>query len=348
MPARIRIGLVGAGAFTTNRMLPGLQKLDDVEVTAIANRRRSTAEKVADQFGIPEVADDFNQVIENPNVDAVLIGTPPYLHKEATLAALQAGKHVLCQTRIATTAAEAREMEEQARRAAMRGIRSMLVPPAPWYRGSRYIDHLIESGFLGQLRHVMAFNMNDSFADPNTPLSAGRNDRDVYGPFNAAQLGLTYDVIVRWTGFARSVVAQRATFTEERPITPDGPIARVPFPDEATVVAETERHVVAMVLMNYAAHFASSRIELYGSEGTLVYSQRGDTIIGGRAGESELKPMPIPAEYDNPWLVEDEFIRLVRGEIEQPSFTFRDGVRGMEYLEAAYYAATEGRRVALP
>lgn len=348
MPARIRVGLIGAGAFTTNRMLPSLQKLPDVEVTTIANRRRSTAEKVADQFGIPDVVDDYSQVIASPNVDAVLIGTPPYLHKEATLAAFAGGKHVLCQTRIATTAAEAREMEEHARWANAAGIRSMLVPPAPWYRGSRYIDYLLESGFLGQLRHVMAFNMNDSFANPNTPLSVGRNDRDVYGPFNAAQLGLTYDVIARWTGYARSVVAQRATFTEERPLTPDGPIARVPFPDQVAVVAETERRAVAMVVMNYSAYFASSRIELYGSNGTVVYSQRGDTIIGGRAGDSELKPMPIPAEHDNPWLVEEEFARLVRGEIDEPSFTFRDGVRGMEYLEAAYYAAVEGRRVALP
>ncbi|HTE85964.1 MAG TPA: Gfo/Idh/MocA family oxidoreductase [Dehalococcoidia bacterium] len=348
MPARIRIGLIGAGAFTTNRMLPNLQKLPDVEVTTIANRRRSTAEKVADQFGIPEVADDFTQVIASPNVDAVLIGTPPYLHKEATLAALEAGKHVLCQTRISTSAAEAREMEGRARGARARGVRTMLVPPAPWYRGSRFVDHLMESGFLGRLRHVMAFNMNASFADPQTPLSAGRNDRDVYGPFNAAQLGLTYDVIARWAGYARSVVAQRATFTEERPLTPDGPIARVPFPDEVTVVAETERRAVAMVLMNYASHFSDSRIELYGSEGTVIYRQKGDAILAGRAGDAELKPLPIPDEYDNPWRIEAEFMQLVRGEIEEPSFSFRDGVRSMEYLEAAYYAATEGRRVALP
>jgi predicted dehydrogenase len=348
MPASVRIGLIGAGAFTTNRMLPNFQNSADVEVTAIANRRRSTAEKVADQFGIPNVVDDYRQVIASPNVDAVLIGTPPYLHKEATIAALEAGKHVLCQTRIATTADEAREMEEYARRARARGVISMLVPPAPWYRGGRYIDHLLESGYLGDLRQVMAFNMNASFADPSTPLSAGRSDRDIYGPFNAAQLGLTQDVIERWTGRARSVVAQRATFTEQRPATPDGPIARVPFPDEVTTIAETDRHVVATVVLNYAVYFGTSRIELYGSGGTAVYFQQGDVIMGARAGEKQLQQLTVPDEFDNPWLIEEEFIRLVRGEIEEPSFTFRDGVHNMEFLEAAYYAAIEGRRVALP
>jgi predicted dehydrogenase len=348
MAASVRIGLIGAGAFTTNRMLPNFQKQADVEVTAIANRRRLTAEKVADQFGIPNVVDDYRQVIESANVDAVLIGTPPYLHKEATIAALEAGKHVLCQTRIATTAAEAREMDEHARQARARGVRSMLVPPAPWYRGSRYIEHLIDSAYFGDLRHVMAFNMNASFADPSTPLSAGRNDRDIYGPFNAAQLGLTQDVIERWTGRARSVIAQRATFTEQRPVTPDGPVARVPFPDEVTVIAETERRVVAMVVLDYAVHFASSRIELYGSRGTAVYYQQGDVIMVAQSGEKQLQQMTIPEEYDNPWRIEEEFVRLIRDEIEEPSFTFRDGVHNMEYLEAAYYASVEGRRVALP
>jgi predicted dehydrogenase len=61
-----------------------------------------------------------------------------------------------------------------------------------------------------------------------------------------------------------------------------------------------------------------------------------------------LVPLAIPPEFDNPWRVEEEFVQLVRGEIDEPSFTFDDGVVNMEYLEAAYYAATEGRRVALP
>ena len=58
--------------------------------------------------------------------------------------------------------------------------------------------------------------------------------------------------------------------------------------------------------------------------------------------------LPIPPEHDDPWRVEEEFIRLVRGEIETPSFTFQDGVKSMEYLEAAYYSAVEGRRIDLP
>lgn len=239
-------------------------------------------------------------------------------------------------------------MHDAAQKARARGVRTMLVPPAPFYRGSRFVDHLLKSGFLGRLRHVQAFNVNASFADPSTPLTVGRNDLDLYGPFNAGQLGLTYDVMTRWTGHATSVIAQRATFTPERPLTPEGPMAKAPYPEEVTVIAETESGAVAMNLINWSIHFAESRIELYGAEGTVVYRLRGDTILAARAGEPELQPVAIPPEHDNPWLVEDQFVRLIRGEIDEPSFTFWDGVRNMDYLEAAYYAATEGRRVELP
>ena len=348
MPEKVRIGIIGAGNFTTSRLLPGFQKLPNVEVTVVANRRKESSERVATQFEIPEIAEDFRGVIESPHVDAVLIGTAPYLHKEATLAAFAAGKHVLCQTRVATSAAEARDMAEGADQAKTRGIHGMLIPPAPFYRGSRFVRHLIDTGYLGNLHHVLGFNMSAAFADPKAPLSGGRNDLELYGPFNAMQLGLSYDVLSRWTGHATSVVSQRAQFVRERPLTADGPIAENPYPDEVTVIAETTGGAITMNLVNYSVLFGVTRAELYGDQGTVVYFSRGDVIMAGQRGEESLKAMPIPADQDNPWQVEEEFIRLARGEIAEPSFTFWDGVKNMEYLEAAYYSGIEGRRVDLP
>jgi hypothetical protein len=209
------------------------------------------------------------------------------------------------------------------------------------------VQHLVDSGFVGALRQVIGFNMNASFADPTQPLTAGRNDLALYGRFNAMQLGLSYDVMRRWTGDATSLVAQRASFVPRRPLTPGGPLADNPYPDAVTVVAETTGGATMINMLNYSVHFADSRIELFGEGGTLVYRQRGDAIAGAHVGDAELHALPIPAEYDNPWQVEEEFARLVRGEIDEPSFSFTDGVVNMEYLEAAYYAGTEGRRVTL-
>jgi predicted dehydrogenase len=347
MADRVRIGVVGAGNFSLNRMLPNLARLPEAELTAVANRSLQSGEAVAERFGIPHVMPDWRAVVDAPDVDAVFIGTPPSAHLDITLAALAAGKHVLCQTRIATSAADARTMLAEAKAARSRGVHTMLVPPAPWYRGSRFIAHLIDSGYLGQLRQVLGYNLNASFADPTTPLSAGRNDLDLYGPFNAMQLGLSYDVMRRWTGDATSLVAHRSTFVPQRPLTPDGPLVDNPYPDAVTVVAETTRATEAVNILNYSIRFGDSRMELYGERGTLIYRQRGDSILGARQGDEQLQPLSIPPELDQPWQVEEEFVRLVRGEVEEPSFTFADGVANMDYLEAAYYAATEGRRVVL-
>jgi predicted dehydrogenase len=182
-------------------------------------------------------------------------------------------------------------------------------------------------------------------ADPQTPLSVGRNDLELYGRFNAAQLGLMYDVMLPWTGHATRLVAQRATFVAERPVSPGGPLAQAPYPEEVTVIAETQSGAVQLNVLNWAAYFGESRIELYGDAGTIVYKQRGDAILAGRKGDEQLQPLPIPPEHDSPWLVEDEFVRLVRGELKEPSFSFWDGVKNMQYLEAAYYSALEGRWV---
>jgi predicted dehydrogenase len=342
MPETVRIGVMGAGGWTVSRILPGFQKVANCEVTTVANRRRENAEKVAAQFGIPNVKDSWREVIESSDVDAVLIGTPPSTHREMTLAALAAGKHVLCQTRIATSADEAREMKAAADEALGRGVRSMLVPPGPFYRARRFIEHLVKSGYLGRVTHVQAFNMNGSMADPTTPLSVGRNEIELYGKYNAAQLGLTYDVMTPWVGHATRVLGQRATFVEQRPETPGGPLMKAPYPEEVTVISETESGAVVMNVLNWAARFGESRIELYGDKGTVVYKQRGDVLLAGQEGDEGLKELPIPPELDGQWLVEEEFVRLVIGEVSEPSFRFEDGVRNMEYLEAAYNSAMQG------
>src|SRR5262245_15511378 len=98
MAELIRVGLVGAGGYTTGRILPGFQKAAGCEVTTVANSTSASSERVADAFGISHVAEGWQDVVASPEVDAVFIGTPPNLHMEVVLAALAAGKHVLCQT----------------------------------------------------------------------------------------------------------------------------------------------------------------------------------------------------------------------------------------------------------
>lgn len=106
----IKVGIVGAGGNTRKHHIPKLQAQAGVEVVTVANRSRRSAGKVAREFGIPAVADHWQDVVQDPELDAVCIGTWPYLHAPITIAALEAGKHVLCEARMAMNAAEAQTM----------------------------------------------------------------------------------------------------------------------------------------------------------------------------------------------------------------------------------------------
>ena len=111
----IRVGIVGAGANTRLRHIPGLRAIENVEIISVANRSRESGERVAKEFGIPNVYDHWLELVEADDTDAICIGTWPYLHCPVTLAALENEKHVLCEARMAMNAAEAHAMLEEAR-----------------------------------------------------------------------------------------------------------------------------------------------------------------------------------------------------------------------------------------
>src|SRR5215813_14247239 len=106
----IRIGVVGAGGNTRLHHIPKLKKIAGVEIAAVANRSRASSERVAQEFGIPRVHDKWQDLVKDPGIDAVVIGTWPYMHCPITLAALDAGKHVLTEARLAMNSKEARQM----------------------------------------------------------------------------------------------------------------------------------------------------------------------------------------------------------------------------------------------
>ncbi|GIX06766.1 MAG: hypothetical protein KatS3mg115_1169 [Candidatus Poribacteria bacterium] len=91
----VRIGIIGAGANTRNRHIPELLAIPDVKIVVVCNRTRESGERVAAQFEIPEVETDWRAVVEREDLDAIVVGTWPYLHAPITIAALEAGKHVL-------------------------------------------------------------------------------------------------------------------------------------------------------------------------------------------------------------------------------------------------------------
>ena len=93
-PGKIRIGWIGAGSFSRAKLLPALRKLDNLEMIGLANATGVSASRVGKSFGFQYCTTDASEVLHDPNIDAVFIGTRHHLHGPMVLAALESGKHV--------------------------------------------------------------------------------------------------------------------------------------------------------------------------------------------------------------------------------------------------------------
>src|SRR5437868_15476577 len=149
MAKTLRIGWIGAGANTRSRHIPGLKAIENVEIVAVCNRRPGSTAAAAREFGIARTYEHWQDLVADPDIDAIVIGTWPYLHCPITLAALEAGKHVLTEARLALNTREARLML-----AAARGHPKLVtqVVPSPYgFKAHAIVCELLEAGFLGEL-----------------------------------------------------------------------------------------------------------------------------------------------------------------------------------------------------
>lgn len=340
----LRIGVIGAGGIFKQRHFPGLRKIADVEVVAVCNRSRESGEAVAREWSIPEVMTDWRELLRRPDLDAVFIGTWPYMHREMSVAALEAGKHVFCQARMARTAAEAHDMLAAAE--AHPGQVAMLCPPPAGMRGDRLIRKLIAEGYLGDLLEVHATGLAAGNADPAAPLH-WRQNFELQG-YNTLTLGMWIEVIHRWVGPHARLAALLKTHTPYRADPETGRPVEVRIAESVSISAELECGAIGhYAFSGVARHAPHNTLQLYGSQGTLRYDLDTDEIRGGRAGESTSEVLPIPDDLVREWTVEANFVSAIReGTPVEPSF--RDGVLYMEFTEAVYRAAESGCTVSLP
>lgn len=339
----IRIGIIGAGDNTRKKHLPGFQALPGVEVVSVANRTEASGRWVADEFGIPKVCEHWTEVIDDPDVDAVCIGTWPYLHCDATIAALEAQKHVLCEARMAMNAAEARDMLTVWQRS---GLVAMVVPSPFGLKGDQVMAELIAEGYLGELRELYVRGLSDAMADATVPLHW--RQRAEYSGLNVLVLGILYETAQRWFGQAESVLAQTSLFVPRRVDAETGRMQDADVPDSVSVIARMAGGANAVYhLSGHARQAGEMRIEAYGSAGTLVYDLAADTILGARDGAKALAPIDIPAAKAGGWQVEADFIAAIRDGKPVTRTNFVDGVKYMTFTEAVRRSADEGRRVYL-
>ena len=339
----VRVGLIGAGRNTRDRHIPGFQKIQEVEIVAVANRSRESGQRVAEQFGIPQVYDNWQALLEDDSIDAVCIGTWPYMHRPLTLAALAKNKHVLCEARMATTAQEARDMLAASR--ANPHLVSQIVPSPLSFKVDGLLNQLIGDGYLGNLLAVELQALAPGFVDLDGPLH-WRNDRDLSG-YNILNMGIWYEAMIRWVGRATEVMAM-TTVTVPFRNDDDGNRVGITIPDHVDVLCRLADGAQAHLRVSAVTGLSpGNEVWLYGSEGTLRLDGKLN-VYGGKRGDRELSEIANPPEKQYSWRVEAEFIGAIRGEELVTHTPFSVGVHYMEWTEAVTRSAQTGQVVSLP
>ena len=339
----IRVGFVGAGANTKLQHLPKLGAIDGVELVSVANRSRESAQRVADEWGLPTVYDNWQDLIAADDTNAICIGTWPYMHKILTLAALEADKHVLCEARMAMNSVEAREMLAASR--AKPDLTTQIVPGPLSLKVENTLKKLIADKYMGDIMSV-EITLGGDFPDPHTPLH-WRENRDLSGN-NMMRLGIWYEEIMRYVGPARSVRAVTRVHVKSRS-DDSGAKRYVTVPDYLQIISEMESGPVMHIRMSTVLGLGQpDTLTLYGTEGTVRLDVDSLTLHGGRKGDAGMSEIPIPPEEEGHWRVEEEFVNAIRGLEEVTHTSFVDGVRYMEFTDAVHMSARTGNTVYLP
>ena len=285
----VRVGMIGyafmgaahsQGWRTAPRFfdLPAAPKL-----AVLCGRSADAARAAADRLGWQESVTDWREVVERDDVDVIDICTPGDTHREITLAALAAGKHVLCEKPLANTVAEAEEMAAAASAATERGVFSTVGFNYRRTPALALARTLVSEGRLGRLHHVRAQYLQDWLVDPEFPL-AWRLQKDKAGSGALGDIGAhVVDLALFLTGERLTGVSGTLErFVDKRPL-PTGTsglsgaggaeLGDVTVDDAAVFFGRTEGGALASF---EATRFAngrknSMRLELNGSEGSLAF-----------------------------------------------------------------------------
>ncbi|MCC5834073.1 MAG: Gfo/Idh/MocA family oxidoreductase [Opitutales bacterium] len=334
---KLRIGIIGAGANTRLRHIPGFQEIEGVEVVQVANRSLESAQKVAEAFGIPQASGRWQDVIENPDIDAVCIGTWPYLHAEATIAALEAGKHVLTEARLAMNLEEAEGMLEVAEQHP--NLVAQVVPSPFTLNVDRAVKAWLAAGKAGHLREVHVTHTHAALARSDAPMT-WRQDPEVSG-CNLLTVGIYHEVVLRWLNpeitalQARGCIHTRERKHWDRP----GETAEIALPDTVSIWAEDAAQC------QYFYHFsgvesglARNEIRIHGDQASLRCDVAAEKVWIAEAGSNEERELEIPEADKVGWRVEADFIDSIREGKPVELTSFADGVRYMAFSDALVQA----------
>jgi len=355
MKKKIGIGIIGTG-FGRRVQIPAFAVCDSAEVVSVASASIENARAAAEEFRIGHSTDDWKETVSRDDVDLVCITTPPKLHREMTLFALERGKHILCEKPMAMNVEEAEEMTSAAK-----GVQvlALIDHELRFQPGRQKAYSLLREGAIGKIRHAKYNFRAPHRGDPNLPWNWW-SDIDQGG----GSLGAVNSHIIdsfNWFLGAEisSVICQLQSHVKKRPL-PDGGFRDVTTDDEANMILRfndgpltDDATGLVSVSMTEQPNY-KNYIEFFGTEGAIKVEHRGDAYIA-EAGEEDWQEIEVELGIPLPNVADTGFSRgfmdfapkiveaIIQGKTEiEYAATFNDGVAVQKVLDAARKSNSSG------
>lgn len=329
MAKKIRWGIISTALIGTKKVIPGMQRSQRGTVDAIASRDAGRARQAAAELKIPKSYGSYEELLADPDIDAIYNPLPNNMHVDWTIKAVEAGKHVLCEKPMGMNAKDAARLKAHSGKRHV--MEAFMVRHHPQWLRAR---ELVRSGRIGDLRAVQVFFCYDN-RDPknirNNPETGGGGLMDI-GCYGIVSGRFTFEAE---PSRVVSMIERDATFGTDR---------------LASVIADFGggRQLTFTVSTQLAAH---QRVTLGGTKGrieilipfnapqmeaTKIIIDDGSELGGGSSREEIIPPVDQYAEEA------DAFARAVLGEMELP-YGIDDAIKNMQIIDAIFRSGETGK-----
>jgi predicted dehydrogenase len=345
---KLRIGFIGAGDVVTRFHLPGWGRLDHVEYVAAADTREARVREVAEKYGIPQVFTDYRRLLEIKDIDAVDVCVPNQFHAPVTLAALGAGKHVLCEKPLATTPAEVEEIIAAGKEAG----RLVCVMQNHRYRGiTRAIKQWIDAGNLGEPYYARAWALRRNLL----PCAPGFICKELSGGGVCMDMGVhCLDVLMHLLGFPEPVrvTGHSGAFLAKSDVIPGGwgewDRSTFDVEDFACGMVRFQSDLTLSLETSWLAHIPERET----ISCTILGSMAGVSWPSGVVATAQDRQLvdftlePLPELERGHWSVIEEFADAVVNGKPSP-VPPEESLKTIRILNGVYESQRQGREVAV-
>ena len=365
----VRVGVLGAGAWAKFAHIPGYKRDPRCELVAIADPVIERAQAFADEFGIPSVYGSHAELIAREDIHLVDVCTPSATHFELSWAALDAGKHVLCEKPVAY---DYTETLRAAAFAKSKGLKTKLGFTFRYSPAMRYMKQLIDEGFIGTPFIFNGFEQNSQWLDPQNPLRQVDVDADQSVIQVSSLEGYGAPIMDIGHLFMGSrfeqVVGTMRNFIPERMVRQTGTMMRMNIDDGDIFIGEFANGAIGSIQTSFVTvgNYPGIEARVYGSKGALIcrlVEENGicETLRAASADQVEFRELDIPERFYPPGGNREEswrslfyanlvssFISEILSDGPENEGSFEDGAHVQELINAVELSFRQRRWVSIP